>query len=508
MNLVRVPLLSCLLLASPALAPLEEAQRLYRTGDLNGALESYQALLRTDPRAEPAQAGLVRVYLKQHKVEEAYAVAATALNLTPASPHARVALAEVYLRQAAELFEKVVGSGAAEARAYLGLARVRALSSMYKSAKEFAAKAYEIDAADPDVQRFWIGLLEPEQLIPAAEAYLSGPTNDDPDERETMRQSLDVLKERQRHPERVCRVVGPPAAAAIELTPLLLGAGYLQGYGISARVDGRKATLLLDTGASGILVNASIAEKAGIEPVVRGSIRGVGNEGKSPSYFGWVRSIRLGDVELQDCLVHVASKRVLVGDDGIIGTDVFEQYRVGIDLPHRKLRLATLPAHPDDPADSPKDRYVATEMKNYTRVYRSDQLLLVPTRVDDTPPRLFAIDTGANTNVISTRVAREVTRLRHDSGSSIEGASGRVDEVYRADKATLQFSHYSQQNQEMVTFDLSMPSKSDGVEVSGLLGMSTLRMFRIEIDYRDGLVDLVFDKEFAANSAHRRVRRP
>jgi hypothetical protein len=70
---------------------------------------------------------------------------------------------------------------------------------------------------------------------------------------------------------------------------------------------------------------------------------------------------------------------------------------------------------------------------------------------------------------------------------------GSVGKVYRADKATLQFGRYEQDNQDVVTFDLTAICKSTGTEVSGILGFNMLRILQTRIDYRDGLVDFVYD---------------
>ena len=71
--------------------------------------------------------------------------------------------------------------------------------------------------------------------------------------------------------------------------------------------------------------------------------------------------------------------------------------------------------------------------------------------------------------------------------------SGTVSKVYTADKATLQFGRYEQDNQDVVTFDLSPVCKQTGTEVSGILGYNMLRILQTKIDYRDGLVDFVYD---------------
>ena len=44
-----------------------------------------------------------------------------------------------------------------------------------------------------------------------------------------------------------------------------------------------------------------------------------------------------------------------------------------------------------------------------------------------------------------------------------------------------------------MTLDLSAVSKSTGTEVSGILGFEMLRILQVKIDYRDGLVDFVYD---------------
>ena len=120
-------------------------------------------------------------------------------------------------------------------------------------------------------------------------------------------------------------------------------------------------------------------------------------------------------------------------------------------------------------------------------------MLLIPTRVDGYGPMLFMIDTGSFTNILSTRAGREVTKVREDSGTQVRGLSGAVSTVYRADKATLQFGRYSQENQGIVTLDLSAISKSTGTEISGILGFDMLRILQVKIDYRDGLVDFLYD---------------
>ena len=124
---------------SPTPNLLGQAIALYRKGAFDAALAKYQEVLQQKPKSPDAWAGIIRVYLKQKKIDLASHTADQALALSDA-PRIRVAHGEVLFRQGKiDLAEKewvaVVNSGYPEARAYLGLARVDRAAAMYKSAE-------------------------------------------------------------------------------------------------------------------------------------------------------------------------------------------------------------------------------------------------------------------------------------------------------------------------------------------------------------------------------------
>ena len=256
----------------------------------------------------------------------------------------------------------------------------------------------------------------------------------------------------------------------------------LGASGLAVKLDKQQLHLALDTGASGILIGHLAAQKAGLKALAFQPIGGMGDAGQQRGYTAVADRIRIGELEFQDCLVRVTEADTAVaGQDGLIGADVFSSYLIDIDIPGAKLRLSPLPKRPDEvaapavlktggvghdsqeldsegpiaaasnaarklypsaTANLPKDAYVAPEMTNWTKVYRFNDILLVPTLVDGTGPMLFMIDTGSFSNVLSTRAAREVTQVRSDPGMQVKGLSGNVSKVYRADKAALQFGRY------------------------------------------------------------------
>lgn len=496
---------------SPASGPtLADAAHLFATGKLDAAAREYTALLTPGPDAPLAYAGLARVLLRQKKPVDAYTAAAKAVDLGPTYPAAHVALGEVYFRQgkipeAEREFITLVRAGTPNAGAYLGMARISRASSYYKQAKRLIDRAYELDPADPDIRKAWLGYLSLAERIKALQAYLAGESNDDAEEHSELEHQLVVLQDEAGQPTRPCRLVSKVSSMQTDLRQLLIDARHIRGYGLSVKLNGTPSKLMLDTGAGGILVDRPIAEKAGIKRIVQTSIAGIGDKGEVPGYVGYADSIQIGDLEFQDCYVEVMEKRSVLDDDGLIGADVFSHFLVDIDLPNGKFRLSQLPPRPDEPATPVAlesrsrtvsqfhDRYIAPEMQSFSPVYRFGHELLIPTKLTDSPPKLFLIDTGSLFNTIAPAAAEEVTKVSSDSNLQVKGLSGSVNRVFRANELTLTFGHLRQKNQDMVSFDMAGISNSTGTEVSGTFGFAMLRLLEVKIDYRDGLVDFVYD---------------
>ena len=519
--------------ASPLLSDgsaLEEARVLYGKGEFDAAVEKYQAFLKERPNSPEAFAGLVRTYLKSKNVEQASLTAEQAIAQT-SSPRVRVARAEVWFRQgkvaeAEKEFVEIINSGYPDAHAYLGLARLHRAIAMYKSAKKMIEKAHQIDPADPDVQEQWIGTLSSSERIRYLEKSLAGDNNWDADRRASVASYLEYLKERAKQKNlSPCRLVSKTTSTETPMVRLLRDPQHLRGYGLTVSINGHRSDLMLDTGASGILVNRSIAEKAGVSKIVETKVWGIGNQARRNAFVGIAGSIKVGELEFQNCPIEVMDSRSVVGEDGLIGANVFEEFLVNLDFPKEKLRLSELPKRPgeveselalndmndkqDDsgeestenkPAEAkpavlsgPQDRYVAPEMQSYTTVYRFGHDLLVPTRIGNVPYKFFLVDTGALMNFISPSAAGEITKVHEDNDMIVKGISGRVDKVYSASKAVLQFGHLRQENQEMTAFDTKSLSDSAGIEISGILGFVTLRMLDIKIDYRDALMNFEID---------------
>lgn len=512
---------------------LNDAIKLYRGGHFDDAVAKYQAVLQQDPKSGEAYAGLSRCLLKEQKIGEALEAAQKGVSVAPESAAVHSALGDVLFRKG-ELHDadvewvKAANSPKPDGRAFLGKARIENAMSLYAKAKKSLERAHELDPDDPEIQRHWLSTLRRADQIRELQQYLSHATNDDEKTRYWLERRLDLLKARQEQPSRSCHLVTNVRQTETKLERMLIDPRHMHGYGLQVTVNQQSARLLFDTGASGLLINRKIADKAGVKPLVESRMEGIGDKGPLKGFIGYADSIKVGGLEFQNCLVEVSEKRSIVDDDGLIGADVFSNFLVTIDFPNEKLILSELPKRPDeqagktvtldtgDPDDpssgpedresdsksqstptasvnsGPKDRYIAPEMQSYTPVFRFGHELLIPTKIGNTSPKLFLIDTGAFSNLISSSAASEVTKVRGEDRMQVRGLSGTVKNLKSADKVMIQFAHFKQENDDLISFDLTPISRSTGTEVSGILGFAMLRLLSVKIDYRDGLVDFEY----------------
>jgi predicted aspartyl protease len=399
---------------------------------------------------------------------------------------------------------------------------------MYGAAAAEVANAHKLDPHDPNIRRQWLDTLSLPQRIANLEDYLASPTGDDPDDIKNLHRYLDFLKKSIAVPHKACRLVSDTETTTMPFASLLRDANHIRAYGLDVKLNDHNARLQIDTGAGGIVISRSVAKRAGIERFSDTETGGVGDQGRKASYVAYVDDIKIGALEFRDCEVQVIDQNNIVDLDGLIGMDVFSRFLVTLDYPARKLLLGPLPPRPDDvrpakptlqttnsadddsgvPAPAPdattsaatkpaprgpRDRYIAPEMKDWTRVYRVGHNLLLPASLNDTSIKLFILDTGAFATTVSPSVARAVTKVHNNSDITVKGISGKVDRVYSADSITFKFANLSQKVEDVVAFDTPQVSKSLGMDVSGFIGITALGQVTTTIDYRDGLIKFAYD---------------
>jgi hypothetical protein len=197
-------------------------------------------------------------------------------------------------------------------------------------------KAHVLDPSDPEIRRAWMRRLDSKERIRFLEQYLAGDNNDDEETRTGLRHYLEFLEARSKDSHGACHLVSKSTSTEAPLVRLLEDPQHLRGYGLTVEVNGHKTKLLLDTGAAGILINRTHAEKAGVTRLADLDMGGVGDKGLKSGYRGLADSLKVGGLEFQKCTVELLEKRSVVGEDGLIGADVFSSVLCGYRFPQRE----------------------------------------------------------------------------------------------------------------------------------------------------------------------------
>ncbi len=258
-----------------------------------------------------------------------------------------------------------------------------------------------------------------------------------------------------------CQPVGEVTSTTLKMVDLSDGPARQYAVALDvlmkrqAQTPGDRHRLLRLTISRGSAISAGLIPEAEIKS------EGIGDRGPANTFVTHVDDLRIGGREIRNCIVHVFEKRNVLDVDGLIGADVFSRYLVTLDTPSRELRLASLPSRPDEageakplaifgdsgwtgvsaaPKDPPRDRYIAPEMKDWTRVYRLGHNLIVPTRIGNAPTKLFIMDTGTSSTLVSPQAAREVTHVDSNDHIRVHGINGDVNDVLQAEAVTLHFA--------------------------------------------------------------------
>jgi predicted aspartyl protease len=353
--------------------PPTEADKALLAADFVKAASLYQSDLASHPGDAEATIGLVHALLRQQKVEEVADAVKVSLAAAPDAAALISLRGEVELRQGAPW---IAGQTAVEAekldpcnpRIHLLLGRLEQMSSLYATSRKQIDIAHRLDPTDPEIRGAWIRTLPRKEKITEIESYLSAPTGIDEEDTRHWKMYLDSLKKAETEPHKACHLVSSTASAEIPFALLLQDLLHPRGFGLDVKLNGRIARLEINTGASGLLITRLGAERTGLKPFSQTEIGGIGDKGYQPGYTAYVDSIRIGNLEFQDCAVRVLdSKSTLPGpvQDGLIGMDVFSQFLVTLDYPARKLLLGSLPPRPgESKASAPALRTSVSDQGN------------------------------------------------------------------------------------------------------------------------------------------------
>jgi predicted aspartyl protease len=389
------------------------------------------------------------------------------------------------LTQAQNYFRAAIKLDSNYPPALTGLAYIYSSVSHAKTARALLLQAYHASPDDPVLMLAHANTLKGDEHLAALEEVL--PLLD-PESEEARGLRARIALDRALHGRKVCRLASAYQPARIKLVHITTGPDRLRGFGLRVQFNQLyTATLMIDTGASGISIAPKAAQKAGLEPLSGQSepAKGIGDQ-KAADEFSYLASeIRIGEVIFADHPISVFRSAKDSDADGLIGADVFQKFIVTLDFPDNQLRLEPYPAMPpDEPEDS------ESVPEGFHRVFRVGNHLMIPTSVNGSSSKLFLIDSGTSSNLIDSEAAREFTGVHEDGRTEVRGLQGKVEHVSRAERISLIFGGFRQDNADLVAISLEAASDAEGIGITGVLGMPVLTQLRLTIDYRGGAVRL------------------
>jgi hypothetical protein len=288
-------------------------------------------------------------------------------------------------------------------------------------------------------------------------------------------------------------LAGPYRNYSIKLAPFLPVNSTPYGVVVKVSINGSKPLgLVLDTGAKGIVLWGKPIRDLGLDPIAQSDIGGLGSGTSNAATVALARSVEIGELKFENMLVEATGKSFVSGADGIIGTEVFQQFLLRLDFRSQTLELMPFPDYaPGESASDPwlaRDAVAESRPASSTPVYHVSHLLALHAAVDRRENGLFVLDTGSAYNAVSPEL---LGGRRGVSSKLIRGAQGAM--ATQMAGSPLEFSlsggpRLSDAN--VVALDLTGMSKKEGAKIAGLLGYSALSKMTLTLDYRDGLIRL------------------
>ncbi len=480
----------------PALALSESSAALdaYKQANYAVALPLLRSAAAAAPRDAALEAALLSSLTQLDQVDEAADLDSRINTAFPNSPEVLAARGEwAYhmgdLPQAERLFKAATQINDNNARAAFGMSLLCRAASLYRTARLLCLRAHSLDPEDALITRQWLRYVPPARRTELIKPFIAA--------HPWLYQFYDASQETSAAVEsavgqrKIYELAGGPQEITLPLVNLMADATHVRALGLHLRLNGgRPLSLMLDTGASGILLKPGTIDRLGLQHLGSNLTWGIGDKGTRNMFSAVADTCQVGSLQFKTCVVGAVEGKGALGSDqdGLLGADFFSAYIISIDFQRHLLHLKPLPVRPYNPQGY--DRQPLPEEAGFTPVFRFGSHLFVSTKVNNKGTGLFLLDTGSNISIIDSTFARLSTKLRGDDRQVIHGLSGSVGRVFEADKAEIQFSRFRQSNLGLTSVNLNNSSPvPELVRISGILGAPVLSLFRLTLDYRNGLVN-------------------
>ena len=485
-----------------------KGQKALKKGDFLEAEKIFREILGKDARDVNARLGLSFALLKQRNLQGAYDNAARVIMLDPLSARAHALLGASILgagefRMSVEEFRTALSLDDQEALAVAGLAMVEFYENRLPTALAGLRKAVSMDGDEPDYL-FNLGqaAARNEKYKEAADAYerfLVVAPKTDVDRRERIIGLIDFL-----------RYLGRQGALYVPSGEMRTSVPFEATDNrpiITVRINGEKRPLrfVLDTGSGMSVVSEVTAKKLGLKSVARGGLaRAVGGGGKFEIVYGYLNSIEIGEVRVENVPIYI--RRFFdtnVPVDGYLGLSVISKFLTSLNYGNREISL--LRQNQSDIVESwttlrrgenyqslfplgPHDSTIEVSLRTTSSGFLSGEVGLEG--FDKTVN--FIIDTAASITVVSEKLSQEeqLLDLLKPSKMKVYGAAGIAEDVKLLQLPKLSLGLSKLEKINAAVLDLEPVNETAGFTQSGILGGNFLKNFHVYFDFARGSIRL------------------
>jgi len=481
---------------------LEKAQKAIRAGDFERAEKLYREVLQKDERHIDARLGLSRVLLKQRRLSESFEQAAQVRDLDPTSARAHALLGSAIL--AAGVFPEAVGEFRAalkldqnDSMAIAGLGMIDFYENRTLLCVEKLKRAVYLEPNEPDYV-FSLGqaAARSEKYAEAADAYerflLVAPRTD-AERRARIRGLIDFL--RYLGAQASLYNVGGASRTVIPFESLD------NRPIVRVRINGSKEMLrfVLDTGSGMSVLSEETARKLDLKPVAKGGLaRAVGGGGRFEIVYGYLDSVELGEVRIENVPVYIRHFYDTHNPvDGYLGIAALAKLVTAVDYGTRRMTLirqrskTDLSSVVDQPTKSENIEVrpgVDFPVRTTSSGFLSGEVMIEGI----SKPLNFIIDTGATVTVLSERAAalEEALAFIQPNRMRVFGAAGVTENVKIALLPKIAIGSYTREKVSAAVLNLEPINETAGFQQNGILGGNFLRHFRVVFDFQRAIVRL------------------
>jgi predicted aspartyl protease len=402
-----------------------------------------------------------------------------------------------------EEFRTALSINDQEALAIAGLAMVDFYENRLPSCVTGLRKAVNLDSDEPDyVFNLGQAAARSEKYQEAADAYerfLVIAPKTDIDRRERITGLIDFL-----------RYLGKQGSLYVPMSGMrtsLTFESFDNRPILTVRLNGEKQLFrfVLDTGSGMSVISDETAKRLGIKPVARGGMaRAVGGGGKFEIVYGYLHSIEIGDVGVENVPIYIRKFfDTNIPVDGYLGLSVVSKFLASIDYQKRQITFlkqnqsdvveswtttrrgesaqALLPLLPDDPT-------IEVPLRTTSSGFLSGEVVL---EGFDKPVN-FIIDTAASITVVSEKLSQQaqLLDLLQPSKMRVFGAAGVTEDVKLLELPKLSLGLSKLEKINAAVLDLEPVNETAGFTQSGILGGNFLKNFHVYFDFARGSIRL------------------